>query len=211
MGAVVLIGGRDKIRGWALAEQLAGEGMVASCLHIDVTDLASIAAAAMSVAALDILVNNAGISLRPVAPSALAIDELQAVLETNLFGAIRVTQAFLRLLRVAPAGRIVNVSSMLGSLHHLADPQWIGHQALMSPHSLSKIALNAFTALLAADLAGTAVKVNAVEPGYIATDMTRGQGFQQPADAAQAIVRYATLGEDGPTGGFFDAMGQVAW
>jgi NAD(P)-dependent dehydrogenase (short-subunit alcohol dehydrogenase family) len=114
-------------------------------------------------------------------------------------------------LRRSEAARIVNVSSTLGSITHLADPHWHAHQRLYTPYSISKAALNAFTALLSAELIDTTIKVNAVEPGYTPTDMTAQKGVQGVEEAARVVVRYATLNAEGPTGGYFEGRGRIAW
>ena len=213
-GATVFLGARDQARGEAAAAGLARDGHDAIALTLDVTDAASLERAAGVVEAtggLDILVNNAGIGLDTVAPSALSPAALVRVLDTNLFGVMRATQAFLPLLRRSVAGRIVNVSSAMGSIFKLADPEWEAYRIMLTPYSISKAALNAYTALLAAELADTAVKVNAVEPGFTATDLTSGRGQQQPAEAARVIVKYAAIDAHGPTGGYFDAVGRLPW
>lgn len=214
-GVRVLIGARDAAKGEAAADTLRAEGFDVMALTIDVTDETSIRTAAAQVekefGKLDILVNNAGIGLFHRLPSEVGMAELKEVLDTNLFGAILTAQAFLPLLRQSDSGCIVNVSSTLGSLFCLSDPHWIGHQGLFTPYSMSKVALNAFTALLSAELINTPIRVNSVEPGYTATDMTQHQGFQTVEQAAQVIVKYATIGPDGPTGSYFDGDGRMSW
>lgn len=214
-GVQVLIGARDANRGREAVNALAEQNIVAKAVAIDVANVESIRAAAAQIerdfGRLDILINNAGIGLVRQLPSELNIADLREVLETNFFGALSTAQAFLPLLRKSDAGRIVNVSSMLGSVFHLADPQWVGHQALFTSYSISKAALNAFTALLAAELVGSPIKVNSVEPGYTATDMTKHQGLQTVEQAARAVVKYALLDGSGPTGGYFDMQGRIPW
>lgn len=223
----VLVGSRDGERGRKAVTELSAEGIDANAITIDVTNQDSISAAAREVeqriGKLDILVNNAGIGLDRTPPSELDISALRTVLDTNFFGALLTTKAFLPLLRKSPSGRIVNVSSALGSLFHLSDPHWIGHQVLSTPYSMSKVALNAFTALLSAELIQTRIKVNSVEPGYTATDMTRPRNLnalpegarritgQTPAEAARVVVKFALIGDDGPTGGYFDINGRMPW
>jgi NAD(P)-dependent dehydrogenase (short-subunit alcohol dehydrogenase family) len=108
-------------------------------------------------------------------------------------------------------GRIVNVSSAMGSIFKLADPQWEAYHVMLSPYSISKAALNAYTALLSAELEGTSIKVNAVEPGFTVTELTGWRGTQTPQEAARVIVKYAAIGADGPTGGYFDWIGRMPW
>src|SRR5690606_12419934 len=215
LGIRVLIGTRDPQRGNTAVTQLKEEGVDARAVSIDVSDAASIKAAAVHVenefGHLDILVNNAGIGLDRALPSELDVAHLRAVMETNFYGALLTTQAFMPLLRKSSAARIVNVSSTMGSLFLLSNPQWIGHQTLCSSYSISKTAVYALTAALSAEPAGTPIKVNSVGPGYTATDTTSGEGFQTPEPAARVMVTYATLDAAGPSGGYFDNMGPIAW
>ena len=214
-GMHILIGARDPQRGLDAADRLAQDGISARSVTIDVSDSTSIAQALADIEAiegqLDVLVNNAGIGLEQTLPSQLDIATLRATMETNFFGAFSTTKAFLPLIKAAPAGRIVNVSSSLGSLLHLSDPQWVGSGRLYPAYSMSKTALNALTALVSIELHGTDAKINSVEPGFTKTDMTGGQGFQTAADAARVIVKYATIGADGPNGGYFDINGRLPW
>lgn len=214
-GVRVLIGARDPDKGQLAVRTLKAEGIDVRAIAIDVTDEASITAVASQVESefgkLDILINNAGMGLFRRLPSEVTKAELKEVLDTNLYGVILTTQAFLPLLRKSDGGCIVNVSSGLGSLFCLSDPHWSVHQGLFTPYSMSKVALNAFTALFSAELVGTPVRVNSVEPGYTATDLTQNQGFQTVEQAARVILQYATIGPDGPTGGYFDGHGRIAW
>ena len=212
--ATLLIGARNAMLGEEAAATLRKAGYEASAISIDVTNPDSIAAAARSIEAeggLDVLINNAGTGLVSVPPSELTTKLLLAVLDTNLLGVIRTTQALLPMIRKSSAGRIVNVSSAMGSIFKLSDPEWEAYRVMLTPYSMSKAALNAWTALLAAELSATTVKVNAVEPGFTATDLTGGRGEQTPADAARVIAKYAAIGADGPTGGYFDWIGRLPW
>ena len=212
-GMAVVLGCRDGGRGRAAAERLAAEGIDARAVVLDVTDPASVAAAAGTLGRLDVLVNNAGIvaagDRRPATDVELA--DLRATFETNVFGPATVTRLMLPLLRRSPAGRVVNVSSGLGSLAQNSDPTWQYAAVKALAYNSSKAALNMQTVILAAALAGTAVKVNAADPGYTATDLNGNQGTQSVEQGSRAIVRLATLGPDGPTGGYFDAAGVVPW
>lgn len=205
----VLLGARDPARGRAAEDLLRSEGLNATFLALDVTDQSTIDAAAAYVGRehgrLDVLVNNAGIAQSTALPSELDIADLRQVYETNVFGVFAVTKAFLPLLRNAEAGRIVNLSSGSGSLTPTSSPDWRPEWNGLAYNS-SKSVVNAFTVLFATELRSTAIKVNAVNPGYTATDMS--PEADRPAAAGAAVaVRYATLPADGPTGGFFDETG----
>jgi NAD(P)-dependent dehydrogenase (short-subunit alcohol dehydrogenase family) len=159
-------------------------------------------------------VNNAGISLREarVLSAELTRAALQATYATNVFGVFAVTQAMLPLLRRSEAGRIVNLSSSVGSLSLNSDE---GSQYAQLPPLLaycsSKTAVNAITVFLARELPDTPIKINSACPGYVATDLNNHSGWRTPQQGAQIVVRLATLGDDGPTGGFFDEHGAVPW
>jgi NAD(P)-dependent dehydrogenase (short-subunit alcohol dehydrogenase family) len=185
-------------------------------VQLDVTDQASIAAAANRIeqeyGRLDILVNNAGILLeRGERPSAVTVDLMRRTYETNLFGVVAVTNAMLPLLRRSAAGRIVNVSSGLGSLTMCTTPGHPYHMYPMLAYNSSKSALNAVTVAYANELRDTPVKVNAADPGYCATDLNGHSGPRTPAQGATAAVRLATVDGDGPTGQFHDEDGIVPW
>jgi NAD(P)-dependent dehydrogenase (short-subunit alcohol dehydrogenase family) len=223
-GFTVLVGSRNLERGETAAKTV---GVNARALQLDVTNQASIAAAAARIrnelGRLDVLVNNAGISHtgkpgRPLAEmvksgraSVASLDEVRAVFETNVFGVIAVTQAMLPLLREAPAGRIVNVSSASGSLARNADPT-NPHRAMFgAAYSPSKTALNAITLAFALDLESTGIKVNAACPGFIATDLNNFAGTRTVEQGAREPVRLALLGPDGPTGTLSDENGPILW
>ena len=160
---------------------------------------------------LDILVNNAGIGIDDGPPSGVSMDALRRTYEINVFGLVRVTQAMLPLLRPAAAGRIVNLSSGLGSLTLNSDPSWPFASVKFLAYNSSKSAVNAITVQLAWELRDTLVKVNAADPGYVATDMNRHQGERSVAQGAATPVRLATLPADGPTGGYFNDDGPLPW
>jgi NAD(P)-dependent dehydrogenase (short-subunit alcohol dehydrogenase family) len=223
-GFTVLVGSRNLEHGETAAKAV---GSGARALQLDVTDHASIAAAAERIrkelGRLDVLVNNAGISstakpgtplaevLASSKPSVVSPEELRAVFETNVFGVVAVTQAMLPLLREAPAGRIVNVSSTLGSLAMQGNPAGPFRAMPNGSYSPSKSALNAITLAFANELAGTRVKVNAACPGYTATDLNAFSGPRTVEQAAREPVRLALLAADGPTGTFSNDDGAVPW
>jgi NAD(P)-dependent dehydrogenase (short-subunit alcohol dehydrogenase family) len=205
-GMTVILGSRDEERGRAAESALPGTTANRRYASLDVTSEESARDAAAWVAAeygrLDVLVNNAGITGGSrESPSQTPVDVMREVYETNVFGVITVTNAFLPLLRKAPAGRIVNVSSEVGSITLRTDPD--GPMAGMPPslpYTSSKTALNMITVMYARELADTPIKVNAANPGYTATDLNRNSGFRTAAEGAEAIVHLATLPDDGPTG-----------
>jgi len=200
-GYTVLLGARDAGRGGRASRQLGGGPI--SPIVLDVADDESVRAAAAGVARLDVLVNNAAILYDTWQRGVDAdLEQVHEAFETNLFGAWRVTQAVLPLLRASPAGRIVNVSSGAGALNAMGG----GTPA----YRTSKAALNALTRILAAELRGEGILVNAVCPGWVATDMG-GAGGRPVADGAAGIVWAATLPDDGPTGGFFRDDRPIPW
>jgi NAD(P)-dependent dehydrogenase (short-subunit alcohol dehydrogenase family) len=204
-GVTVLLAGRNPELVEAAANELGARPVV-----LDVTDDASVVAAAKLVeqehGRLDVLVNNAGISGER-GNNTLA--NVQKVFATNVFGVIRVTDAFLPLLLRSAAPRIVNVSSSVGSLTHMGSPE--NQMPFSLTYPTSKTALNAITVQYARELGKQGVKVNAVCPGYCATDLNNFNGFRTPQQGAEIAVSMATIGEDGPNGGFFDENGPVAW
>ena len=149
---------------------------------------------------LDILINNAGISGGPQSALTADIDQFRTVFETNVFGVAGVTQAFMDLLKRSSAPRIVNVTSAMGSLTLAAD---LNNPIRLAVYQASKAALNMYTVNLAYELRDTPFKVNAVCPGYTQTDFTNHAGTSTVQEAAQRIVKYALVGEDGPTGKYF--------
>ena len=208
-GYYVYLGSRSLENGQRAVAQLHAEGLTqVEPMQLDVTDDASVAAAREAVSqktsVLDVLVNNAGISgglPQPALSTDVAL--FQEVYDTNLFGVVRVTRAFLDLLRPAAAPRIVNVTSGLGSLARNADPSWEMYPVKVAAYNSSKAALNMYTIVLAYDLRDTAFKVNAVDPGYTATDFNHHSGPGTVPVAASRVVKAAVLGADGPTGQFF--------
>ncbi|MGF6735689.1 NAD(P)-dependent dehydrogenase (short-subunit alcohol dehydrogenase family) [Paraburkholderia youngii] len=223
-GFEVLIGARKLGLGVAAARSLRGDSQA---IQLDVTDQSSITAAARQIentwGRLDVLINNAGIS-RPIKlgtpanemrdgdkVSRATVDDMRLVFETNVFGVVAVTQAMLPLLRKAPAARIVNVSSAGGSLTLKDDPSDYSRQ-YVGVYQTSKTALNAITQAFAIELEGTGIKVNAVCPGFTATDLSNhAPGGGSVEDAAREPVRLALLDTNGPTGTFSNATGPLPW
>lgn len=208
-GYYVYLGSRDLQKGQQATDQLHAEGLTqVEPLQIDVADSASIAAARQAVdqknTGLDVLINNAGIS-GGMAQTALStsVELMKEVFETNVFGVMQVTQAFIGLLRQSPEPRIVNVTSGLGSLTLHNDPSWKYYAVKLAAYNSSKAALNMYTIDLAYELRDTPFKVNAVDPGYTATDFNHHSGPGSIPDAAARIVKAALLALDGPTSQFF--------
>jgi len=215
-GFKVWLGARDPERGKAAAQTLIAEGLDVRWLQLDVTQEESVAAAVNAVggegSSLDVLVNNAGIAIRyDLPPSQQDIEDIQATYEVNVFGPIRVTQGFLPLLLAAPAARIVMVSSYSGSIGRALDPNSQSYSINMLGYGSSKTALNAISVAFAKELAPQGIKVNAAAPGYTATDLNGHRGRRTVQQAAEIIMRLATLDPDGPTGGYFDDDGPLPW
>jgi NAD(P)-dependent dehydrogenase (short-subunit alcohol dehydrogenase family) len=216
-GISVLLGCRDGDRGRRASDELCADGIDARPLDLDVTDPASIAAAAHEVdeiyGRLDILVNNAGISREHprLAPSEVPVSRLIETFGTNVFAVVEVTNAFLPLLRRSPSARIVNQSSAMGSLTLAADPSSAYATLTLLAYNSSKAALNAITLDYAKELRDTAIKVNAADPGYCSTDLNGHQGYRTAAQGAGAAVTLATLPDDGPSGSFAGDAGPVPW
>ncbi|NKJ04303.1 SDR family NAD(P)-dependent oxidoreductase [Rhizobium sp. SG741] len=222
-GYTVLVGSRNFERGGEAAKSIGAD---ARALQLDVTDQASIAAAAerirIELGRLDLLVNNAAIShagrpgrslaeiLQSSRASVASLDEVRAVFETNVFGVIAVTQAMLPLLREAPAGRIVNVTSGVGSLTLNADPNFPYRSGFGVVYAASKTALNAITLSFAIELESTNIKVNAAGPGFTATALNNFEGIETVEQGARNPVRVA-LDVNGPTGTFTSADGPLPW
>jgi NAD(P)-dependent dehydrogenase (short-subunit alcohol dehydrogenase family) len=224
-GLTVLLASRNLDRGKAAAEEIEGD---VHPIQLDVTDEASIRAAAEQVSEkfgrLDILVNNAAISrangqqsetmqdyIERSRATVIAVDEVRTIWETNVFGVLAVTQAFVPLLRKSDSARIVNVSSGLGSLTVNAAPH--PHRATFNPgYGASKTALNAITLAFAIDLEAENIKVNAVTPGYTSTALNNYEGHETVEQGAAEAVRVALLGSDGPTGTFTGSVNEtVPW
>jgi NAD(P)-dependent dehydrogenase (short-subunit alcohol dehydrogenase family) len=211
-GHTVYIGSRDAERGRRAAEQLG-----ARMILLDVTDDESVAAAAKIIEAsggLDVLVNNAGIEGyapdgRVIGAADVTADSIRALFETNVFGVVRVIHAFLPLLQRSAAPVVVNVSSGLASMSRVTNPGGPGYAYPGVAYPASKAAVNMLTVQYAK--AFPSMRINAVEPGYTATDLNRHAGTQTVEQGAEIIVRMAQTGPDGPTGGYFDAAGPLPW
>jgi NAD(P)-dependent dehydrogenase (short-subunit alcohol dehydrogenase family) len=217
-GVHTLLAGRNRDTAVAAALELQSQGLPVEAIQLDVTDAASIAAAVSDVAQrhgrLDILVNNAGIAIDDPArkPSEQSLETWRTTFDTNLFAVVEVTQAFLPLLKASPAGRIVNVSSVLGSLTLHNDPSSFIYDIKMPAYDVSKSAVNAWTVHLAYELRSTPIKVNTIHPGYVRTDMNNSDGEQrgeiEVSEGARTSVQMALIDADGPTGSF-SYLGQV--
>jgi NAD(P)-dependent dehydrogenase (short-subunit alcohol dehydrogenase family) len=207
-GHTVYLGARDAQRGKEVAADLGAE-----LLLIDVTSDDSVQAAAAVVREqaghLDVLVNNAGIAGGRIPPGETTAADMQAVYDTNVFGVVRVMHAFLPLLEASVSPVVVNVSSGLGSLTVTNDRSRFESTLLGLAYPSSKAALNMITSQYAK--AYPAIKINVVDPGYTATDLNGHRGTQTVEEGTEIIVRMATIGADGPTGGYFDAAGTVPW
>jgi NAD(P)-dependent dehydrogenase (short-subunit alcohol dehydrogenase family) len=203
-GHDVWMGAREPRRGRAAAEELGGRFVA-----LDVTDDASVAAAADAVGELDVLVNNAGIggARKPVRDITAA--DVAHVLDTNVLGLVRVTHAFLPLLERSANPVIVNVSSGMGSFALTTDPARVESTIVGLAYPASKAAVTMLTTQYAKAL--TRMRVNAVDPGYTSTDFNAHRGTQSVAEGTDAIVAMATIGADGPTGAFVDRHGAVPW
>ncbi|HYD01959.1 MAG TPA: SDR family oxidoreductase [Phycisphaerales bacterium] len=219
-GATVIVGARDKAKGEAAAAELRQGGADAHAAVLDVTDRSTFGPAAALIeqkwGRLDILVNNAGISLAGAAdpdgpPSKVSEKVMREVFDTNFFGLVAVTQALLPLVRKSSAGRIVNVSSILGSMAKHQDPQSPIYGHLVTAYNASKAAVNMYTVQLAHELRDTPIKVNTVHPGWVKTDMGGPEAPMNVIDGAKTSVAMATLGADGPTGGYFHMSERLPW
>lgn len=208
LGYFVYLGSRSKAKGLDAINKLKNSGIsTVALIEIDVTDINSIKQAKQEletkIEVLDVLINNAAISGgSDQSFSTGTMENLRNVFETNFFGAVQTTQQFIPLLQKSKEPVIVNVSSELGSL--------TVHSSTLNPnykiydtYSSSKTALNAFTVMLANELRDANFKINSVSPGYTATDLNQYKGTQTVEQGAKYIVKYATLGIHGPTGGFF--------
>jgi len=215
-GVTVLVGARNVDLGESAAARLRAEAMDATFIELDVTKPGTVATAAETIrnrhGRLDILVNNAGIAEKGDGPPSVADpDAVRRVLEVNFFGVLAVTQAMLPLVRNSASGRIVMVSSGLGSLAWNADPAWPFAAVKLLGYNGSKALLNMLTVQLAWELRDTPIKVNTVNPGYTATDLNENRGTQTLAEGAAETVRQALAPHDAPTGTFSQTGGVAPW
>ncbi len=215
-GMSVWLGVRDRSRGEEAVQKLRSEGLAVRLLEIDVADDGSVQRAAETlgkeIGALHVLVNNAGVIIAPATPpSEVPLDDLKATYEVNLYGPVRVTQAFVPLLKAAGDARVVMMSSGVGSLTLITDPTSIYSSVNFLAYTSSKVALNAVTVSFAKELAPFGIKVNAVEPGHVQTDLNGNTGVLTPDEGAVTAISMALLGQDGPTGGFFGSHGRQPW
>lgn len=223
LGAHVIVGAREKAKAEAAASELRNTGYAASALKLDVTSEAERSEAYFAIekahGKLDILINNAAILLDSADGGTPAIRQpseafpsvVRDTFEANFFAPVFLTQTLLPLIQRADAGRIVNVSSIRGSLAHLSDPTSPVYPIRALGYDTSKAALNAFTILIAEELRGTPIKVNAVHPGWLRTRMGGEQANMSVEDGARTVVKYAGLGDESPTGGFFFLDERLPW
>lgn len=215
-GVHTLLAGRDRGKAVEAALKLQADGLPVEAIALDVTDADSVLLAANQVrerhGRLDILVNNAGVFRDAFdrTPSEQSLSAWRDTFDTNLFGVIATTQAFLPLLQASDAGRIVNVSSLLGSLAEHQDPASAIYEYKVPAYNVSKTALNAWTVHLAHELRATPIKVNAIHPGSVKTDMN-ANGDLDIETGAKSSVEMALLGADGPTGSFTHLGETLRW
>ena len=215
-GMRVLLGARNPELGGAAAAQLREQGLDVQFLELDLSRPDTLHDAAAWIEKhgekLDVLVNDAGITVAGDGPPTVAdVDAVRRIFETNFFGTLALTQAMLPLLRKSDAGRIVNVSSGLGSITLNGDPAWEFASVKLLGYNASKAALNMLTVQLAAELRDTPIKVNSANPGFTATDLNQHRGYQTVEQGAAEAIRLALLPQDGPTGGFFSSSGANPW
>jgi NAD(P)-dependent dehydrogenase (short-subunit alcohol dehydrogenase family) len=216
-GITVLAGARDEAKANAAAAELSKEGLDVHGIVIDVNDAGSIQEAANRIereyGRLDILVNNAGVMLddKEKKPSEQSLEMWRKTFETNLFGLVTTTQALLPLLRKSAAGRIVNLSSILGSVTLHATPGSPIYDSKTPAYDVSKSAVNAYTVHLAWELKDTPIKVNAAHPGWVKTEMGGEGATMDIEDGAKTSVALATLGPDGPNGGYLHMGETLPW
>lgn len=217
-GVTVILGARDEAKGKQAAADLENKGMKAISVKFDINRLADHQAIYKFLeekyGRLDILVNNAGIFIEERGQnqtSSLSLDTLRKTFETNFFNQIALTQTLLPLIKKSPAGRIVNLSSLLGSLAVHADPKSPIYGMKTFAYDASKTALNAFTIHLAHELKDTQIKVNSAHPGWVKTEMGGTEAPMELSEGGKTSAQLALLAEDGPTGGFFHMGKPIPW
>jgi NAD(P)-dependent dehydrogenase (short-subunit alcohol dehydrogenase family) len=216
-GITVLLGSRDLAKGEAAARELSKGGLDVRAIEIDVNESASIRKAVAQVerdfGRLDILINNAGVLVDDYNKkvSEQPLDTWRATFETNLFGLVATTQAFLPLLRKSDAGRIVNVSSILGSITYHATPGSPVYDFKVPAYNVSKAAVNSYTVQLAYELKDSEIKVNAAHPGWVKTQLGGDGATMEIPDGAKTSVALATIGADGPNGAFLHMGESIPW
>jgi NAD(P)-dependent dehydrogenase (short-subunit alcohol dehydrogenase family) len=224
LGVAVVLGSRDEANGRVAVDLLRTEGIEAEAVHFDINRPEGYRAIARHLESrygkLDILVNNAGVQLENTdfgkpggfnTTSTVDPEILRKTFETNFFGVVALTQTLLPLLRKAPAGRIVNLSSVLGSLTLHSDPSSPIYDKKAFAYDASKTALNAFTVHLAQELCETKIKVNAAHPGWVKTDMGGSSAPLEVSEGGKTSVQLATLPDAGPTGGYFHLGQPLPW
>lgn len=216
LGFKVYVGARDIAKGEAAEAELKQEGIDAEFVLLDMAAPSTYQTVFNHIESrdghLDVLVNNAGVILDfGIRPSELPISALKETFDVNFFGQVELTQKLLPLIEKSDAGRIVNVSSILGSLTLNSDPNSALGDWRSLAYNSSKTALNAFTTMLAYDLRNTKVKVNSAHPGWVKTDLGGPNALLELADGAATTVWLATLPEDGPNGGFFHLQAKLPW
>ncbi|MDQ1234404.1 NAD(P)-dependent dehydrogenase (short-subunit alcohol dehydrogenase family) [Paenibacillus sp. SORGH_AS306] len=209
-GITVLLGSRNVERGLEAVNDLKNDGDI-HLLEIDVTNADSIKAAYQKIESmyghLDILINNAGVAASRTKPGEADVNEFRTIYETNIFGVVAVTNEMLPLIRKSLSGRIVNISSLRGSLGN--EGAFVGQPSIS--YSSSKTALNALTVHYARELENEGIKVNSAAPGHVATDFNDFKGKRTPEQGADIAIHLATLDNTGPNGGFFDDNGMIEW
>ncbi|OBZ14690.1 short-chain dehydrogenase [Bacillus sp. FJAT-27264] len=223
LGATVIIGARDEEKGQAVAAELKQEGLDVVSVKIDVNTISDHAAVydyiEKNFGKLDILINNAGILLDEESvsvevvnrTSTLPIELLRETFDVNFFSLIQLTQTLLPLIRKSEGGRIVNLSSILGSLTAHSDPSAPIYSMKTFAYNASKTALNAFTVHLAHELKDTPIKVNSVHPGWVRTGLGGEKASLDETEGSLTSIKFATLPADGPTGGFYHQDKQLPW
>ena len=219
LGFTVILGARDRAKGEAAAAKLRESGADAHAVQLEVSDEESVQNAAREVeekfGRIDVLINNAGISPEyasgQLSPSKLSQETFRRIYDTNLFGAFAVLQAFVPLLEKSEAPRVVNVSSEIGSLSNLSNPDWFGYGINTLAYSSSKAALNVLTVAFAKEFSDPKWKINSACPGWVKTELGTQDAPREVEEGARIYVTLATLPPDGPTGGYFNEAGPIPW